>query len=166
MGYDSLGKPLRRYVSAKKRTEVVKKLKNLRRKIDDGLLLKDEDVKVAELFKRWFEAVIDKDLATAVIARDFGADVMLILTDVPGIFRDYGSPEQRVIRLAMAKELRLMTFSEDSMGPKIEAPCRFVESTGQRAVIGMLDQAQGLLAGASGTTVVLDTQAHPQEETV
>jgi carbamate kinase len=114
---------------------------------------------------RGVEAVIDKDLATAVIARDFGADVMLILTDVPGIFRDYGSPEQRVIRLAMAKELRLMTFSEGSMGPKVEAACRFVESTGQRAVIGMLDQAQGLLAGTSGTTVVLDAQARPKEET-
>ena len=107
------------------------------------------------------EAVIDKDLATALIARDFLADVMLILTDVPGIFCDYGTPEQRVIRLATAKELRAMTFSAGSMGPKVEAACRFVEATGQRAVIGMLDDAQGLLAGTSGTTVVLDAQARP-----
>jgi carbamate kinase len=111
------------------------------------------------------EAVIDKDLATALIARDFLADVMLILTDVPGIFCHYGTPEQRVIRLATAKELRAMTFSAGSMGPKVEAACRFVEATGQRAVIGMLDDAQGLLEGTSGTTVVLDAQARPQEKT-
>ena len=110
------------------------------------------------------EAVIDKDLATALMARDFLADVMLILTDVPGIFCDYGTPEQRVIRLATATELRAMTFSAGSMGPKVEAACRFVEATGQRAVIGMLDDAQGLLEGTSGTTVVLDAQARPQEK--
>jgi carbamate kinase len=54
-----------------------------------------------------------------------------------------------------------MTFSAGSMGPKVEAARRFVEATGQRAVIGMLDDAQGLLAGTSGTTVVLDAQARP-----
>ncbi|MHB8380655.1 MAG: tyrosine-type recombinase/integrase [Acidimicrobiales bacterium] len=68
MGYDSLGKPLRRYVSGKKRTEVVKKLKDLRRKIDDGLLLKDEDVKVAELFERWFDDVMRHQIAPSTFS--------------------------------------------------------------------------------------------------
>jgi carbamate kinase len=106
------------------------------------------------------EGVIDKDLATAVIARDLKADVMLILTDVPGVYRDFGLPTQEVIKLATTKDLRSMSFSDGSMGPKVEAACRFVESMGTRAVIGTLDDAQGLLEGISGTTVVLDDQAY------
>jgi len=68
MGYDSLGKPLRKYVSSKKRTDVVKKLKNLRRKIDDGLLLKNEDVKVTELFERWFDDVMRHQIAPSTFS--------------------------------------------------------------------------------------------------
>jgi len=68
VGYDSTGKPLRRYVSSKKRTEVVKKLKDLRRKIDDGLLLKNEDVKVAELFERWFDDVMRHQIAPSTFS--------------------------------------------------------------------------------------------------
>lgn len=100
------------------------------------------------------EGVIDKDLATAVIANELKADVMLILTDVAGVYRSYGDPDQELITDVTVKELRSMTFSAGSMGPKVEAACRFVELTGSRAVIGKLDDAQGLLAGTSGTTVV------------
>jgi integrase len=63
-----MGKPLRKYVSAKKRTEVVEKLKDLRRKIDDRLLLKDESVKVAELFERWFEDVMRHQIAPSTFS--------------------------------------------------------------------------------------------------
>ena len=63
VGYDPQGKPLRKYVSAKTRTEVVRKLKDLRRRIDDGLLLKDDDVKLAELFERWFNDVMRHQIA-------------------------------------------------------------------------------------------------------
>ena len=105
------------------------------------------------------EAVIDKDLASAVIARDVHAEVLLILTDVPGVYREYGSRSQQIIKLATAKELRAMSFSAGSMGPKVEAACRFVEAMGTRAVIGRLDEAQGLLDGTCGTTIVLDAQA-------
>jgi hypothetical protein len=66
--YDSLGKPLRRYVWSKKCTEVVKKLKDLRRKIDDGLLLRDEDVKVTELFERWFDDVMRHQIAPSTFS--------------------------------------------------------------------------------------------------
>ncbi|MGA7834407.1 MAG: carbamate kinase [Acidimicrobiales bacterium] len=100
------------------------------------------------------EAVIDKDLATAVVAQELHADVMLILTDVPGVMADFGTPEQSVISRVSAKELRDMSFSPGSMGPKVEAACRFVEGTGHRAVIGLLDDPLGLLEGSSGTTVV------------
>jgi carbamate kinase len=110
------------------------------------------------------EGVIDKDLATAVIAHDLKADVMLILTDVPGVYRDYGTPNQQVIQFATAKELHAMSFSAGSMAPKVEAACRFVESMGSRAVIGQLDDGEGLLEGSSGTTVVLDAQSCPDRK--
>ncbi len=100
------------------------------------------------------EAVIDKDLATAVIARDLGADAMLLLTDVPAVMLDFGTPEQRPLARATVSELRAGSFSAGSMGPKVEAVCRFVEATGHHAAIGLLDDAPGLLAGTSGTSVV------------
>ena len=68
VGYDLQGKPVRKYVSAKTRAEVVKKLKNLRRKIDDGLLLKDEDVKLGELFDRWFNDVMRHQIAPSTFS--------------------------------------------------------------------------------------------------
>lgn len=107
------------------------------------------------------EAVIDKDLASAVIARDVSADVLLILTDVPGVFRDYGTAKESVIKLATAQEFRAMDFPAGSMGPKVTAACRFVEAMGTRAVIGTLDESQELLDGDSGTSVVLDAQDCP-----
>jgi carbamate kinase len=107
------------------------------------------------------EGVIDKDLATALVAHQLKADVMLILTDVPGVYRDYGTANQQLIHMATSEELRAMTFSDGSMGPKVEAACRFVESMGTRAVIGQLDDAESLLEGTSGTTVVLDAQTCP-----
>ncbi|HEY7932143.1 MAG TPA: N-terminal phage integrase SAM-like domain-containing protein, partial [Acidimicrobiales bacterium] len=63
VGYDEAGKPLRRYVSAKTRSEVARKLKGLRRKIDDGLLLRDNGVKLDELFERWFNDVMRHQIA-------------------------------------------------------------------------------------------------------
>ncbi len=99
------------------------------------------------------EAVIDKDLASAVIASDVRADALLILTDVPGVLSDYGTPTEHLMTHTTTKELRTMSFNAGSMGPKVEAACRFVETTGARAVIGRLDDADGLLAGSSGTTV-------------
>jgi carbamate kinase len=111
------------------------------------------------------EAVIDKDLASAVIAQDLHADVLLILTDVPGIFIDFGTPAQCLVHLVTVEELRDMTFSAGSMGPKVEAACRFVTATGKRAVIGMLDEAQGLLDGTSGTTINSVAPGHLEERT-
>ena len=68
VGYDPIGKPVRKYVSAKTRTEVVKKLKVLRRKVDDGLLLKDDDVKLAELFEQWFNDVMRHQIAPSTFS--------------------------------------------------------------------------------------------------
>jgi carbamate kinase len=100
------------------------------------------------------EAVIDKDLATAVIARDVNADAMLILTDVPAVLAGYGTVSEHPIHSATVSELRALSFPAGSMGPKVEAACRFVEATGGRSAIGSFDDSLELLHGTAGTTVV------------
>lgn len=99
------------------------------------------------------EAVVDKDLASALLAWTIDADLLLLLTDVAGVYEDYGTPTERVIRSANVDELRAGSFAAGSMGPKVEAACRFAESTGQRAAIGSLDDVLGLVEGTSGTSV-------------
>ena len=99
------------------------------------------------------EAVIDKDLAAALLARELGADVLLMLTDVPGIELDHGTPAARLLRRTTPHELRELDLPAGSMGPKAEAACRFVEHTGGVAAIASLDQALAALAGVSGTLV-------------
>jgi carbamate kinase len=100
------------------------------------------------------EAVIDKDLAAALIARDVGADALLLLTDVPAVLADYGLPTQHPMDKATVAELRAMSFAAGSMGPKVEAVCQFVKATGKHGSIGTFDDAPGLLDGTAGTTVV------------
>lgn len=103
---------------------------------------------------RGVEAVVDKDLATALLARAVGADALLLLTDVDAVIDGYGTPQARPIHRITARELRARSFPAGSMGPKVEAACRFVEETGGMAAIGRLDQANRLLDGTAGTTVV------------
>jgi carbamate kinase len=100
------------------------------------------------------EAVIDKDLASAVLARELHADALMLLTDVAAVMADYGTDHATEIRSATIHQLRAASFAAGSMGPKVEAVCRFVEATGHLGVIGSIDDAKELLAGASGTTVV------------
>ncbi len=102
------------------------------------------------------EAVIDKDLASALLAIDLGADVLLIVTDVDAAYVDWGGPGQKPIRRATPDELDALGFAEGSMGPKVRAACQFVEATGKRAVIGSMTDTPALLAGEAGTTITLD----------
>jgi len=102
---------------------------------------------------RGAEAVIDKDLGAALLARSVEADALLILTDVAHVETGYGTPEARPIGHTTPTELRSLSFPAGSMGPKIEAACRFVEATGRPAMIGRLQDAVGLLAGTAGTVV-------------
>jgi carbamate kinase len=102
---------------------------------------------------RGVEAVIDKDLAAAMLARQTGADALLLLTDVDGIQEDYGTPRARPIHRATVGQLRARSFPAGSMGPKAEAACRFAEATGGVAAIGRLGDAEALLAGRTGTVV-------------
>lgn len=102
------------------------------------------------------EAVIDKDLVGELLARTLGADDLLLLTDVPAVQLDWGTPEARTIHRATPQELRGHAFAADSMGPKVEAACRFVERTGGTAAIGALRDAAQILAGNAGTIVRRD----------
>jgi carbamate kinase len=99
------------------------------------------------------EAVVDKDLATAVLAESLEADALLLLTDVPAVVRGYGTPEAEPILRATPATLRQERFPAGSMGPKVEAVCRFVEITGDLAAIGALDDATLILSGKAGTVV-------------
>jgi carbamate kinase len=99
------------------------------------------------------EAVIDKDLASAVLAADVGADALLIITDVDAVYSDWGTPQQRAIRSATPTELLTSQFAEGSMGPKVRAACEFVERGGRFAAIGSIDSAPAMLAGTAGTAV-------------
>jgi carbamate kinase len=100
------------------------------------------------------EAVIDKDLASAVLAADLHADALLIVTDVDAVYADWGTPQQRAIARATPDELAASQFAEGSMGPKVRAACQYVEQTGGFAAIGSIDDAVGLLAGTAGTHVM------------
>ena len=99
------------------------------------------------------EAVIDKDLASALLAADLDADALVIATDVDAVYADWGTPEQRPIRHATPADLAASEFAEGSMGPKVRAACNFVEKTGGTAAIGSITEIEALLRGEAGTTV-------------
>ena len=99
------------------------------------------------------EAVIDKDLTTALLAEQLDADAFLVLTDVDGVMRDFGTPQAERIATTSASELRQVSFPAGSMGPKIDAVCRFVERTDGFAAIGSLADAPQLLTGQRGTRI-------------
>jgi len=104
------------------------------------------------------EAVIDKDLGAAVLAKVVKAKVLLILTDVEKVFLDYGKPSQRPVDRMTVQECRNFLeegqFPVGSMGPKIESAVRFLESGGNRVIISSLEMAEEALAGRAGTTIV------------
>lgn len=100
------------------------------------------------------EAVIDKDLASELLAREVEADVFVMVTDVDGVYVDWGTPNQRRIDQATPDELRAHDFAAGSMGPKVEAAVRFVERTGKRAAIGGMERIVDVVEGRAGTQVV------------
>jgi len=102
------------------------------------------------------EAVIDKDLASALLATDLKADVLAIVTDVDAVYADWGTPEQRPIRRASPDALSASEFAEGSMGPKVRAACAFVGQTGGLAAIGSIKDTAALVRGEAGTVVALE----------
>jgi carbamate kinase len=109
------------------------------------------------------EAVIDKDLAAALLARGLKADALLLLTDVPVVEAEWGTPGARAIPRASPEELRQLSFAGGSMGPKVEAACRFVETTRGIAGIGALAHAREILAGDLGTLITAPERFTRQE---
>jgi carbamate kinase len=99
------------------------------------------------------EAVIDKDLASELLAREVGADLFVMATDVDGVYDGWGTPAQRKLDRVTPGELRARPFAAGSMGPKVDAAARFVEATGKRAAIGALDEIEQIVEGRAGTTV-------------
>ena len=105
------------------------------------------------------DAVIDKDLCSGLLARELGADVLLIATDVAAVYLDWGLPAQRALGRVTPQALAQHAFPAGSMGPKVEAACAFVTATGGRAVIGSLEHIEEMLAGHAGTQVCMDGEA-------
>jgi carbamate kinase len=107
---------------------------------------------------RGVEAVIDKDLGASLLAQTVAADVLVILTDVPHAVLRFGTPEAEPLGRVDVLRMRALAaeghFASGSMGPKVEAACRFVEQGGARAVISTLDHILDAVAGEAGTVVV------------
>jgi carbamate kinase len=100
------------------------------------------------------EAVIDKDLASELLAREVDADLFVMATDVDGVYSRWGTDDQRMLERVTPSELRAFDFAAGSMGPKVEAAIRFVERTGKRAAIGGLADIEAIVDGGAGTQVV------------
>jgi carbamate kinase len=101
------------------------------------------------------EAVIDKDLASELLARELDADLYIMATDVNGVYLNWGKPDQRLLSRVTPRELKAQSFAAGSMGPKVQAASQFVERTGKRAAIGSLEDIAQIVAGEAGTNVVI-----------
>jgi carbamate kinase len=99
------------------------------------------------------ECVIDKDLASELLARTLNADVFIMLTDAEAVYVDWGKPTQKQIRRAGPYALSSLEFAAGSMGPKVDAACRFAVATGKAAAIGALADLSQIIAGEKGTTI-------------
>lgn len=99
------------------------------------------------------EAVIDKDLAAALLAEALDADHLVILTDADAVYTGWGTPSQQAIRSATPQQLAPLAVPDGSMGPKIMAVSRFVERSGKEAHIGALKDIDAVLNGSAGTLI-------------
>jgi len=104
------------------------------------------------------EAVIDKDLASARLAIEIGAHILMILTDVPAVCLNFGTLEEKPIGRIEVKAMKQLfknkIFPAGSIGPKVEAAIQFVENGGEKAIISSLDHAEDALKGKTGTIIV------------
>jgi len=101
------------------------------------------------------EAVIDKDLASELLAQELGADLFVMATDAPGVYAEWGTPNQHLLAEVTPDQIEAYEFAEGSMGPKVQAAARFARKTGMRAAIGSLEDIEAIVAGTAGTSVFL-----------
>ncbi|WP_252273543.1 carbamate kinase [Pseudomonas subflava] len=99
------------------------------------------------------EAVIDKDLCSALLAEQLDSDLLVIATDVDAAYVDWGKPTQKAIAQAHPDELERLGFAAGSMGPKVQAACEFARNTGKVAVVGSLANIEAIVQGKSGTRI-------------
>ena len=99
------------------------------------------------------EVVVDKDRASALMARELEAEMLVMATDVDGVYRRWGTDDLELVRSATPAELAVEEFAAGSMGPKVEAACAFVNETGGRAAIGALADLEKMVAGKAGTII-------------
>lgn len=109
------------------------------------------------------EAVIDKDLCSALLAEQLVADCLIIATDVNGVYLNYGKDNQQKITQANPEELLKKDFPAGSMAPKVQAACEFVQKTGKKAIIGSLEEIEEMLKGQAGTIISSDYQGIESE---
>jgi carbamate kinase len=102
---------------------------------------------------RGVEAVVDKDLTTALLATALDADALLLLTDAHGVYADFGTDDARALEATTVEELRSLRLPASSMRPKVDAVCSFVEQGGWLGGIGALGDAAAILRGEAGTRV-------------
>src|SRR5476651_2694313 len=102
---------------------------------------------------RGIEAVIDKDLCSALLAEQLDADLLVIATDVNAAFVDFGKPTQKAIGQAHPDDMEKLGFAAGSMGPKVQAACEFARQTGKTAVIGSLSDIEAIVQGSAGTRI-------------
>ncbi|HEX9484643.1 MAG TPA: carbamate kinase [Gemmatimonadaceae bacterium] len=112
--------------------------------------------------KGWegIDAVVDKDLAAAVLARDLNAQLLLIITDVDAVYADWGTSHQRALRRLSVDDAEAMdragAFGEGSMAPKVRAAVDFARRTGGRAIISKLSRGREAVRGEAGTTITVE----------
>ena len=102
------------------------------------------------------EVVVDKDRASALLAFELDAGLLILATDTDGVYLDWGTEDARRIERVTPEQIEQYEFEEGSMRPKVEAACGFVRRSGGRAVIGSLTDMQGMVAGTAGTQFVLE----------
>lgn len=155
------GQYYRRVVPSPRPTRIVE-IESVRRLVDAGVMvisgggggvpvLADEEGRLTGV-----EAVIDKDYCCSILATELNADYLVIATDVPGVFVNWGTPEQKQIRRASPDHLRALGFAAGSMGPKVTAACEFAEKTGHSAAIGALEDIKDIVDGRAGTLISTD----------
>ena len=155
------GKYFRRVVPSPKPQRIIE-LNVIRMLVDNGVVVicaggggiptaYDKDQKLYGV-----EAVIDKDLASALLSRELDAEMFVMLTDVANVYADFGAPQQRSIRAAHPDALEQLDFADGSMGPKIQSACQFVRETGKQSAIGKLPDLTGIMSGEAGTLISND----------
>ena len=102
------------------------------------------------------EAVIDKDMASSLLAIALKADKCLMLTDVDAVYKHWAKPEARPIDRISTSDMHDYDFASGSMQPKVNAACEFVEQTGGSAGIGALQDVSAILSGKAGTLIMKD----------